>query len=227
MSLKAVSPGRPLSQLPSHLATLDMYLPGDDDYDEDDTDPLQSLPDLPASLAHLTLRAFDASFWEAYEGEGVIEFPPSLLYLSLDNVLSDAIKELPPHLKTLILYGSGWLKVPLRHASLRTLELDKYSEPILAADLPNLTELSTGTYYNRRLDDLPRSLSTLTLGARFGTYGHALDHLPASLKTLRVLMNCKQPLDNLPSSLLRLTVASYLSAFGFPLDHLPEIACSS
>jgi hypothetical protein len=60
-----------------------------------------------------------------------------------------------------------------------------------------------GKKYNKKLDNLPNSLTHLTLG---WNYNQKLDNLPNSLTHLTLGYNYNQKLDNLPNNLTHLTL---------------------
>jgi len=160
--------GRPFSQLPRRLTTLEIEVPSDD---------------------------------EAQAQAQAQELAAAL-----------------PALTDLSIYG-----YPLPHPMLRTLILPhEYNQPIRAIDFPNLRVLSVGTQFSHPLDDLPSSLTELSLLQERATeYIHPLDCLPASLVNLKLDRPLAHPLNKLPSSLRSLHIAAPIQGLR-PLDRLPE-----
>jgi len=111
---------------------------------------------------------------------------------------------------------------PIRHATMQTLVLPEgFDHPIDVKSLPRLRVLSLAQGFNHPLDDLPDTLTDLTLRFRGTSYTHSLDQLPCSLKKLRLdQVEIQQPLDRLPADLTELDLR--WSDFSHPLDRLPR-----
>jgi len=235
-SLTTLSAGRldrPVSQLPPHLTELSIRLPEVKKSKKlvEQAQPMD-LSNLPASLTHLKISGRLSPY-----GPPVVaaKFPPLLRCLRLVFVTLRLTDTLPESLEELtITRGMAIIDHPFRHARLRKLVLpDEFNQLIRASDFPSLQVLSLGSKFNHPLDDLPRSLSELTVRGD-------LDRLPASLTMLTPKRAIKRPLDKLPSSLRILDLRSEIrhnlnhlpdslaelrlagSNFNKPLDHLPR-----
>lgn len=121
---------------------------------------------------------------------------------------------------------------------------------VLIDNLPSITHLILGSFFNQNVDYLPPSLLHLEFGYQFdqpidhlplnlqslkfpffGKFNQFVDHLPNSLKVIVFSGSFNRPLDNLPTSLKSLYI-NYLTnkpfntglenyLFNQALDHLP------
>ena len=103
-----------------------------------------------------------------------------------------------------------------------------------------LKSLALGWVFNQQIDNLPQSLTSLTLGLGFNQplskdnlpqsltsltfycnsyFNQPIDKLPQSLTSLDLGRNFNQPIDNLPQSLTSLTLKV---SFNQPIDNLPQ-----
>jgi len=215
------------SQLPSHLTTLDMMLSSQT--------TTKHLAHLPASLTHLTIRAHHKSLHSSFQadGNGCVHLPAGLRYLRTQDVPYRAFADLPLSLEHL--FATTRKKIPrpiefwgfdepIGHASLQTLKLPRhYDHSVDANLLPSLRTLSLNPGCNQSLDDLPGTLTDLTLIFNGPAYARSLDRLPSSLKRL-ALHHAKlmHPLHSLPPNLTELDLISARERINYPVDPLPR-----
>jgi len=210
-TLRSAFLGRPVSQLPSNLTTLSMHLPKE-------VKP-KDLVGFPISLTHLTVHRMEP-VQERYEVI-TLNLPPLLRALRLEFVPLRILGAVPEPLEELTIIGDmPVLDSPFRHARLRKLVLPhEFDQPIRASDFPSLQVLSLGYEFIHPLDDLPPSLSELTVCGSGVVYDHDLDRLPASLTRLTLEQIIERPLDKLPPSL---RILALRFSINHDLDHLPD-----
>jgi len=214
MSMTIVRPGLGLSslemdakELPRSLTALEVLVP---------IKWSVSDPGWPPLLSSLSLQRRSQ-----YVSELPL-LPSSLRMLRLTGSLLPL--PLPPSLQELDLSKTEF-NSPFRHSTLQKVTFpDLFNQSISARDLPKLRELSVGDAFKHPLNDLPSSLSALTLRGDYATslrlpYEHALDRLPSSLKRLVLHRPYALPLNHLPASLSCLCVSC---TFNQELDRLPE-----
>jgi hypothetical protein len=84
-------------------------------------------------------------------------------------------------------------------------------------NLPNsITHLTLGDYFNQPVENLPHSITHLTFGAYFN---QPVNKLPSSITHLSFGEHFNQPLDNLPNTLTHLLLGYN---FNKTIQHLPE-----
>jgi len=203
-----------------------------------DTVSAKKLSALPQSLTSLSLTG---SLDEDAFVEVTLSLPPLLKHLELGDVAFQSIESLPSSLEELRLSQQVDYKHELRHATLRRLQLpENYPHVVRACDFPSLQQLHV--FHNQQpLDDLPASLTDLTVDGHNpvlqqdlsrlpsslqkltlrGSFNQPLNHLPATLKVLRFdqFSEFTQPLDDLPPALEELHLPAW---FNHPLDRLPQ-----
>jgi len=212
-TLRAICPtAAPVLVHPSRLTTLEMRL----------SDKYIAL--LPASLTHLTLYGVEGSF----TSDECLQLPSGLRYLCLLSVPFRPFRNLPPSLEHLIVkevfrirYEEELWDQPISHDSLQTLILPAgFDQKIDAKLLPNLRVLSLKQGFDQPLDDLPVSLTDLTLNLTLWSHCSCLDLLPRSIRKLTLGLYIRRPLDGLPDDLEELCLK--LSPLTHPLDRLPR-----
>jgi len=220
-ALRAATIDQPFSQLPRTLTALTI--------EEMHGERIAELEHLPPSLTFLSVNANDT--FKPIQ----VTLPASLRVLHLTG-LAAMQPCLPERLEVLTINNvyqePSWsFDFPLRLAALTKLELlgCQFDQPIRAADLPRLQLLLVDEHFTQPLDDLPLSLTGLTLHVcdYYGhdqnkntlLYDHPLDRLPSSLTRLQLERDYDHPLDQLPSSLRCLVIEG---SFNRPLDHLPR-----
>ena len=80
----------------------------------------------------------------------------------------------------------------------------------------SVTHLTLGYNFSQPINSLPSSLTHLTFG---GEFNHPIDNLPSSLTHLTLGYLFDQPIDNLPPTLTHLTLGNN---FNQPVDLLPS-----
>ncbi len=95
---------------------------------------------------------------------------------------------------------------------------DNFNE--LAIDdilLDSITHLEFGYYFNREINNYPKSLTHITFGSMFN---RPVDNIPNTVTHLTFGKNFNQPVDNLPDSIEYLIFDS--DYFDQPVDNLPK-----
>ena len=163
--------------------------------------------------------------------ESVIEnLPLSIRKLTIPNTITSSIDSLSvlPNLTHLIFssayhtYGRFNGRIDNLPSTLTSLTLAKPFDQTLdnLVNLPNLLYLSTGSRFNKPVENLPSSLKTLIFGFHFN---QRVDNLPPNLNKLIFDHDFNQPIDNLPVGLNSLVFRYYWlgSKFNQPISHLP------
>jgi len=199
-----------LYQLP-HLTTLKMGL-------TEGAKPSE-LDSLPPSLTTLSMLLSSGN--RSFQNAGIVKLPSRLRHLCLTRFPPRVFHSLPLSLEQFVFYDNTMpFDQPIRHSNLRTLKVsDNYDQPIHVQDLPSLQVLSVGSCFNHPLDDLPPSLSELTINGTNQSYDHSLDRLPTSIKRVTLHRCFTRPLDSLPPSLSYLRIHS---RFDRSVDRLPH-----
>ena len=243
----------PIDNLPSHLTTL--VLPAKF---------ARQINQLPFSLTTMLIADSNRIPFHQQSNFKILQWPPALdtLYIEIFQPLD--LPNLPNTLKTLIIstvmhpsldfevviqsFPSSLtrLNIPMlpchtsswnRLTALKSLSIDSRLDS--SSYPPMTTELVINATYQHSVDDLPESITALSLntiitavdhlpsrlthlniGTRFNNFNLPVDHLPPSITHLVICGSFNCPVDHLPRSLLHLDLMSV--SFNQPVDHLPS-----
>jgi hypothetical protein len=100
-------------------------------------------------------------------------------------------------------YGNEYYLLSNKHFN--KYKLSRFNQRI--DNLPSsITDLTLGFYFNQNIDNLPHGIRDLTLGSNFN---QRLDNLPSSIINLTFGQNFNQSIENLPHSINKIIFKSY------------------